>query len=138
MKPEPASAAVRRAMMLQGRRDTRPELALRKLLHAAGLRYRVNLKVPGAPRRTMDVAFPRQKVAIFVDGCFWHGCPEHCVPPKNNAEWWAAKLEANRSRDADTTALLRGQDWRVIRFWEHEEAVDMARRVRSLLVEAEG
>lgn len=116
-------------MKAQVTRDTGPEVALRKLLFAAGLRYRVNFRVPKAPRRTMDVAFPRQKLAVFVDGCFWHGCPDHCVPPKNNALWWAEKLEANKNRDADTNELLRTQGWRVVRLWEHLEPHEMADRV---------
>lgn len=116
-------------MKAQSTRDTGPEVALRKLIFAVGLRYRVNFKVPGSPRRTIDVAFPGQKVAVFVDGCFWHGCPEHCVPPKNNAQWWAEKLEANRTRDAGTNELLRAQGWRVVRLWEHLEPQDMAKRV---------
>ena len=120
-------------MRAQVTRDTGPEVALRKLLFVAGLRYRVNFRVPEAPRRTMDVAFPGQKLAIFVDGCFWHGCPEHCVPPKNNAQWWAEKLEANRTRDAETNELLRAQGWRVVRLWEHLEPEDMARRVTEEL-----
>ena len=135
MRPTPASEAVQRAMKTQATRDTGPEVALRKLLFAAGLRYRINFRVPQAPRRTIDVAFPKWKVAVFVDGCFWHGCPEHCVPPKNNALWWAKKLDANRNRDAGTNALLRAQGWRVLRLWEHLEPNEMADRVATALQE---
>jgi len=102
------------------RRDTNPELEVRRLLHAAGLRYRVAHPVPGRPRRTIDIAFTRRKVAVFIDGCFWHGCPEHGTRPTSNAEWWSAKLAANQARDEDTTALLEEQGWLVLRVWEHE------------------
>lgn len=103
------------------RRDTGPELALRSLLHAAGYRYRVAYPVPGLPRRSIDIAFTRAKVAVFVDGCFWHGCSEHRQVPASNREWWAAKLEKNRARDEATTAHLEHLGWTVLRFWEHTE-----------------
>jgi DNA mismatch endonuclease (patch repair protein) len=115
------------------RRDTKPELALRRLLHAQGLRYRVALPVPGARRRSIDVAFTRARLAVFVDGCFWHGCPEHGTQPTANADWWQAKLIANRRRDNDTDRLLEQQGWRVLRLWEHEKPEEMLDRVvRSL------
>lgn len=98
---------------------TKPELELRRLLHAAGRRYRVDYPVPGMPRRRIDIAFTKAKLAVMVDGCFWHGCPEHGVKPKHNAEWWGAKLERNQSRDRDTDAILAASGWRVLRLWEH-------------------
>ncbi|MFK4116473.1 MULTISPECIES: very short patch repair endonuclease [Streptomyces] len=120
-------------MSRQGSRDTAPEVAVRKLLHASGLRYRVNVPVPGIPRRTIDIAFPRAKVAIFLDGCFWHGCPEHATHPKANADWWRAKLDKNMSRDADTTQHLIGAGWTVLRFWEHESVDEVARRIADVV-----
>jgi len=114
------------------RRDTGPELHLRKLLHHAGLRYRVVYPVPGMPRRTIDIAFTRRRVAVFVDGCFWHGCPEHGSAPVANAEWWAAKLKRNAERDLETTAQLRRLGWQVIRLWEHESPEEM---LHAVLVE---
>lgn len=113
-------------MARQKRADTSPEMALRRLLFAQGLRYRVGYKVPGMPRRTIDIAFPGRKLAVFVDGCFWHGCPDHCVPPKNNAEWWAEKLRKNVARDRDTDLVLEREGWRVRRFWEHHDMVEAA------------
>ena len=104
------------------RRDNEAELAVRRLLHAAGYSYRVAYPVPGMPRRTIDIAFTRAKVAVFIDGCFWHGCPEHGTKPTSNAEWWATKLAANVARDLDTTQWLESQGWTVLRFWEHEDA----------------
>ncbi|MQA35730.1 very short patch repair endonuclease [Modestobacter roseus] len=102
------------------RRDNRPEIAVRRLLHAGGLRYRVAYRIPGQRRRTIDIAIPRCKLAVYLDGCFWHGCPEHMHLPKANAEWWVAKLAMNQARDAASTAQLRGLGWTVLRFWEHE------------------
>lgn len=107
-------------MARQKRVGTEPEVVLRKLLHRAGHRYRVAYPVPGMSRRTVDIAFPRRKLAIFVDGCFWHACPEHGVSPRNNSEWWRVKLESNRQRDKETTAALEALGWTVIRLWEHE------------------
>ncbi|MFG2360681.1 very short patch repair endonuclease [Streptomyces mirabilis] len=120
-------------MSRQGSRDTAPEIAVRRLLHRAGLRYRVNVPVPGMPRRTIDIVFGRVKVAIFLDGCFWHGCPVHATHPKANAEWWRAKLDKNMARDRETTDHLRSAGWTVLRFWEHESAEDVARRITAAL-----
>lgn len=120
-------------MAKQARKDTAPEIALRRLLHAAGLRFRVGLPVPGMPRRSIDIAFPRAKVAVFVDGCFWHSCPEHATKPAANDAWWARKLAGNVERDAATTAHLETAGWTVIRVWEHEAPAEVAARVRALL-----
>jgi len=94
-------------------------MALRRRLHADGFRFRVTWPVPGKARRTIDVAFPGLRVAVFIDGCFWHGCPAHGTSPHTNAAWWASKLTANRLRDQDTTEHLQAQGWTVIRLWEH-------------------
>lgn len=110
------------------RRDTPEELALRRELTRLGLRYRVNVRLP-VGRRTADVVFPARKLAVFVDGCFWHCCPEHRTFPKANADWWAAKLEANRLRDRDTDRALRAIGWQVARVWEHEEPAGAAARI---------
>ncbi|MFF1765232.1 very short patch repair endonuclease [Streptomyces sp. NPDC058249] len=120
-------------MSRQGSRDTAPEVAVRRLLHASGLRYRVNVPVPGVPRRTIDIVFGKAKIAIFLDGCFWHGCPEHATQPKANAEWWRAKLDKNMARDRETTEHLTAAGWTVLRFWEHESAEAVARRIRAAL-----
>ncbi|WP_354670765.1 very short patch repair endonuclease [Streptomyces flavofungini] len=116
-------------MSLQGSRDTAPEIAVRRLLHAAGLRYRVNVPVPGIPRRTIDIAFGKAKIAVFMDGCFWHGCPDHATNPKANAEWWRTKLDKNMTRDRDTSRHLEAEGWIVLRFWEHERPEDVAAAV---------
>ncbi len=115
------------------RRDTRPELDLRRRLHAEGLRYRVAYPIPGQRRRTIDVAFTRARVAVFVDGCFWHGCPEHGNRSGSNTEWWLRKIEANRARDLDSTWVLTELGWRVLRVWEHEDAGAAAAQVLALV-----
>ncbi|GGT27827.1 very short patch repair endonuclease [Streptomyces purpureus] len=123
-------------MSRQGRRDTAPEVAVRKLLHAAGLRYRVNVPVPGMPRRTIDIVFGPAKIAVFLDGCFWHGCPVHATQPKANAEWWRTKLAKNMARDRETTAHLEAAGWTVLRFWEHESPAAVAEAVARAKADA--
>jgi len=102
-------------------------------LHRRGLRYRVNyaFREPGLTRRRCDVAFTRCRVAVFVDGCFWHACPLHATSPKANESWWRAKLDRNVDRDRDTNGQLRAAGWTVLRFWEHEDVMDAADRVEA-------
>lgn len=105
---------------------TKPELEIRRVLHAQGLRYRLQVPIEGMPRRSIDIAFPSEKVAVFVDGCFWHLCSQHAVMPKTNSEFWSNKLAANRARDVETSSWLVQLGWQVIRIWEHEDPVDAA------------
>jgi DNA mismatch endonuclease (patch repair protein) len=112
-------------------RDTAAEIVLRSLLHRRGLRFRVHHPLPNLRRRA-DIAFPRLRLAVFVDGCFWHGCPEHGTWPKQNADWWREKIESNRRRDADTDARLEEQGWHVVRVWEHEDPETAARQIERL------
>ncbi len=128
-RPAPSSAAARDRFRAQRRRDTAPELALRRLLHARGLRYRVDTAPLPGVRRRADVVFTRARVAVFVDGCFWHSCPVHATHPKANADWWRTKLEATVCRDRDTDATLAAAGWCVVRVWEHEPALETADRV---------
>lgn len=132
-RPQASSSRVAQRMSRQARRDTAPEMALRRELHARGLRYRICYPVPGMPRRSIDVAFIGAKVAVFVDGCFWHGCPQHATDPKSNDAWWAGKLARNAARDRETDAALTSAGWCVLRVWEHEHAVDAADRIEALL-----
>src|SRR4051794_25177122 len=106
------------------RRDTSPELRLRSGLHRRGLRFRVDyaIRVDGAIIARPDVVFTRARVAVFVDGCYWHGCPEHFVEPRSNRDYWLPKIEGNRRRDHEATARLTEAGWVVIRLWEHESA----------------
>jgi DNA mismatch endonuclease, patch repair protein len=128
-----SSPAVRNVMRANRGRDTKPELALRSAIHALGLRYRVGLRPIPEIRRTADIVFTKAKVAVFLDGCFWHGCPEHHRPAKKNSEFWTAKITGNITRDANTDACLRQAGWRVIRVWEHENPDDAAARIRILV-----
>ncbi len=120
-------------MQLQRERDTLPELALRRALHRRGLRYRVDLPVvPGTVRRRIDIAFTKAKVAVFVDGCFWHGCPEHGKRVHVvNGQYWPGKIAGNRARDIDTDERLRNAGWTVVRVWEHEPVDEAIERVAA-------
>ena len=126
-------------MSAQRRTGTGPELAVRRALHAMGLRYRVHAQPLSSLRRKADVVFPRAKVAVFIDGCFWHGCPDHGRRRHHvNAWYWPEKIERNRRRDADTDARLADAGWTVVRAWEHEEPVEVALRVAAVLRQRSG
>lgn len=116
-----STPSVRKRMQEQRTADTEPELQLRRLLHAAGLRYRVNCRVTPTLKGRADIVFRPSKVAVFIDGCFWHGCPEHYRAPASNPEYWGPKIDGNRLRDADTNRILEHEGWLVLRFWEHED-----------------
>ncbi|MCM6778516.1 very short patch repair endonuclease [Nocardia sp. CDC159] len=128
----PATDAATSARLSRQRRTgTAPETALRRELHRRGYRYFVDrAPLPGLRRRA-DLVFPRRKVAVYVDGCFWHSCPQHATRPKNNAQWWAEKLAGNVARDRDTDARLDAAGWLVVRIWEHEDALAAADRVQT-------
>ncbi|MCV7057759.1 very short patch repair endonuclease [Mycolicibacterium gilvum] len=111
------------------RRDTSPELAVRRLVHAAGLRYRVDAKPVSTVNRRADLVFSRARVAVFLDGCFWHGCPRHLRLPAANAEYWSSKIEGNVRRDHETDEQLRERGWTVRRFWEHEDPTHVASEI---------
>ncbi len=130
--PPASSEVIRARMATTKRRDTKPELALRSALHDMGLRFGVDRKINGNRRRT-DVVFPTERVAVYVDGCFWHGCPDHGTIPKSNRQWWTEKLDANKARDTATSDALTAEGWRVLRFWEHEEPVAAAGKVRDVV-----
>lgn len=118
-------------MRRQRGRDTKPEVALRRELHQLGLRYRVDRQVIPGVRRRADVVFARARVAVFVDGCFWHVCPQHGTRPKANAAWWAQKLDRNVARDRETDELLEGAGWSSVRIWEHQDMYIAARAVQD-------
>lgn len=133
--PEPEriqpSAAVSAKFAALRSADTLPELRLRRLLHRRGLRYRVQYKVPGLPRRRVDIAFTRARLVVMVDGCFWHGCPQHGPTPKTNTLWWMDKFAKNQARDRDTNVRLAELGWTVLRVWEHipvEEAAELTEK----------
>lgn len=128
--PRASSEDALRRMRRQRRRDTAPEIVLRSALHRSGLRFRVDYPLAGLRRRA-DLAFPTERVAVFVDGCFWHGCPEHGTAPKANAAWWRDKIAANVARDRETVVRLEEAGWLVVRVWEHEAVNHSAPRVAS-------
>lgn len=133
----PSSSDASRRMAKVRQAGTGAELALRREMYRVGLRYRVGYEVLKNPRRIADAAFPGRRIAIFVDGCFWHGCPEHATWPKQNAEFWRQKIEANRRRDADTDERLRSLGWTVLRFWSHESPMDAAKTIMRALAKAD-
>ena len=133
MKPVPLDAHTKARMERQLRSDTAPELRLRRELHRRGLRYRVDRSpVPGMRSRA-DVVFGPEKVAVFVDGCFWHACPEHGSIPKNNRNWWQEKLAANQARDRRVDAELLDRGWNPIRIWEHEDVSSAADKIERVV-----
>lgn len=128
-----ASEAVRRSMVGNRSRDTKPELHVRSAVHRRGLRYRVAAQPLPELRRTADLVFRPARVAVFIDGCFWHGCPEHYAEPRTNTDYWTAKVTRNRRRDVDTTRRLREAGWTVLRYWEHEPADDIAQEIVEIV-----
>lgn len=122
-RPQSSSSQATERMQRQKERDTAPELRIRQLLHAAGFRYRLHRPVPGT-RRQIDIALARFRVAVFIDGCFWHSCPAHGTTPRANGAWWRDKLAQNRARDADTDRRLADAGWTSIRIWEHQDPHD--------------
>jgi DNA mismatch endonuclease (patch repair protein) len=131
--PEPLNNTIRVRMQRQRRRDTALELEIRKALHAHGHRFRVDFRMEPALRTRGDIVFTRKRLVVFIDGCFWHGCPEHATAPKTNAAWWRDKLAANVARDRRVDEQLRLRGWTVLRIWEHEPATDAVARVRAAL-----
>jgi len=135
MKPRPPASSPQalRRMQAARQRDTVPEVAVRRILHAKGMRFRVDRAVISGVHRRADIVFTKAKLAVFVDGCFWHCCPIHRTFPKANAAWWADKLRTNRRRDAETNRMLAKQGWHVERVWEHESPGDAAARIIAAL-----
>lgn len=126
---------MQRRMSTQRSKDTAPELAIRKALHGMGMRYRVHVPVLVERRRKADIVFSGARVAIFVDGCFWHGCPEHGRRRHQVNEWyWPEKIARNRRRDADTDERLAREGWLAIRVWEHEDPLEAAQMIRQQVV----
>jgi DNA mismatch endonuclease (patch repair protein) len=135
--PAPSSEAARNRMRATGQRDTAAELAIRSAVHRRGLRYRVDCVVLPGVRRRADMVFVSARVAVFIDGCFWHGCPIHGTWPKANARFWREKIRTNQARDAHTNLHLAESGWTVIRVWEHENAEHAAERIVEMVRRAE-
>lgn len=128
-----STTAVRAVMAANKGRDTKPELLLRSILYRRGLRYRVNAQPLPELRRTADLVFPRAHVAVFVDGCYWHGCPDHYRPAMKRSHFWRDKIQGNQARDADTNQRLQERGWTVVRVWEHEDPNVAADKVVAVL-----
>jgi DNA mismatch endonuclease (patch repair protein) len=134
-RPPAKSAVVSSQMSRMPRSSTGPEVRLRRELHARGLRFRTQDRgLPGTP----DVVLSKARLAVFIDGCFWHGCPEHCVKPKNNADWWEAKLAGNTERDQRKDRELVGLGWLPVHFWEHVPITEMADQIQRVWRERTG
>jgi DNA mismatch endonuclease (patch repair protein) len=132
--PEPTDVHVTKRMRANRRTNTRPEVALRSHLHSAGLRFRKDhLVVAGNLKVRPDIVFTRHRLAVFVDGCFWHCCPDHGTVPGRNVDYWVPKLARNVERDRVTTEGLEAHGWRVIRVWEHEALAEAHSRVAIAL-----
>lgn len=133
--PPPTSPLASRRFRNTPTRDTPAELALRRALFRRGLRYRVDARPLPTLNRRADLVFAKGRVAVFVDGCYWHGCPKHYKGTSGNAEWWRTKIEGNRARDHDTNQRLRAEGWLPIRIWEHEASEVAAEHVAKLVIE---
>jgi DNA mismatch endonuclease, patch repair protein len=134
-RPQASSARVRNNMRSVRRKDTAPELAVRHGLFSRGLRYRVDYLLPiEGRRRRADVAFPGLKIAVFIDGCWWHGCGLHGGQAKTNTAWWRDKIASNIARDRDTDSRLRNIDWRVCRYWEHDDVTSVCDDIEQMVL----
>jgi DNA mismatch endonuclease, patch repair protein len=128
-RPAPLNGLVSDQMSRMPRHGTKPEMTLRRELHRRGLRFRTSLRgIPGSP----DIALTKAKIGVFVDGCFWHACPDHGGVPKNNRDWWAEKLEGNRQRDQRKDAALRALGWLPVHVWEHEDMATASVKIERL------
>lgn len=128
-----SSDAVRRSMIANRGRDTKPELAVRRRVHRAGLRYLVDRRPVSTIPRRADLVFRGVRTAVFIDGCYWHACPTHHRLATTNTSYWAEKARRNAARDADTAARLRAEGWQVARFWEHEDPDTVAAAIVRLV-----
>lgn len=128
-----SSPSVRNVMRANRGRDTSPEMALRRALHASGLRYRVNARPIPDSRMTVDIVFPPARVAVEVRGCFWHGCSQHHRPSRRNAEFWSAKIAGNIERDDRKRAALEADGWTLVVIWEHDDITEAVEKVRAAL-----
>ena len=134
VSPKPLTGAIARRMRAVKQKNTAPELELRTALHRLGLRYRVNASTLPHSRFRADIVFRRGKVAIFVNGCFWHGCATHRTIPRNNFSWWAQKLENTRIRDRRIDSDLKLAGWFPIRVWEHDDFYRAAHAIRAVVI----
>jgi DNA mismatch endonuclease, patch repair protein len=128
-----SSPATRNVMRGNRKRDTGPEIRLRQQLHRLGLRYQLGTRIATIPPVTPDLVFRRAQVAVFVDGCFWHGCPIHGVQPRTNVSYWSTKLSRNKQRDMRVDERLEVMGWKPVRIWEHDDPVEAASLVKTIV-----
>lgn len=133
-----SSPGVRRSMQSNRGRDTAPEMRVRSALHREGLRFRKHVRPVPELRCTADVVFRPERLAVFIDGCYWHSCPVHATYPKNNGEWWRQKLDRTRERDGRNATVLGEAGWHVLRVWEHENLDDVVQRIMEALTQLRG
>jgi DNA mismatch endonuclease (patch repair protein) len=131
--PPASDSATRARMIAQRRRDTDCEMAIRRILHRAGFRYRVDAALIPNSRLRADIVFPSTRVAVFVDGCFWHGCPIHGSLPRRNASWWRQKLAYNQRKDMRSSLLHEEAGWKVLRYWSHDAPTVVAAELMEVL-----
>lgn len=131
----PSSAAASKRMRANPSKNNEFELRIRKRLHSLGYRYRVDypVPIPEMRRRRIDIAFPSKKLAVFLDGCYWHGCPLHGSMPKANQKAWEEKIRKTQTRDKQTTLALEKAGWTVLRFWEHDSDDTILEKITSVL-----
>ena len=129
LRPSASAPPVRQRMQATLRRDTPAELKIRSLLHRRGYRFRVDVRPLKSQKSRADIVLKRFRVAVYVDGCFWHGCPLHATWPRANGTWWREKIESNRDRDARANAVLIASGWVVVRIWEHEDPISASERI---------
>jgi len=132
---QPTPQDVSKRMAKTHGRDNAREIAIRSGLHKQGLRFRIHYTIDAISRRTIDIAFPRLRLAVFCDGCFWHGCPKHRTFPRTNASWWLRKIDTNIARDQDTSRRLRANGWKVVRIWGHVDTADAVRTIAHAIEE---
>ena len=126
-----SSSATRKSMQGNRSRDTKPEMAVRSAVHRRGMRFRVSARPQPELARTADLVLRKTRIAVFVDGCFWHGCPDHHTQPATNSRYWTDKIARNIERDIETNAYLQKTGWTVLRFWEHEDPEAVADQVQQ-------
>ena len=133
--PSASSPLVRRVMQRNTGHETEPERLLRTFLKKAGLRFRTDTRPEPHLKIKADIVFPRQRVCVFLDGCFWHGCPIHFKVPNSHSPWWKEKIQDNARRDARQTQALRRLKWKVIRYWEHQIQPEALQRINARIGE---
>lgn len=131
--PAASSPSARRVMQANRSQDTRPEKAIRSALHRRGLRFRKHAAPLSGLRCRADLVFPTEQIAVFIDGCFWHGCPDHSTQPRTNRKYWTAKIERNMQRDQLNDETLRLAGWESLRIWEHERPIDAVERIERVV-----